>query len=329
MNYSINKILRRVKKYFRNNKFNHFIWKTKNTKSIKKYGLKKIKNYSVVNFSEADDPELVSIAKHEAHRIEKAFYAGYMNTEKSGSYHQSHKNLGEILEILECRSLDLQRKDIIWLKSIYTSFHHMDHFLENGRIQSPTFDNNKLQDYEEFAKTRRSTRTWRDNSFSEDQLFYIGKKLIECARWAPCSGNRQPWFFKILIKQEDKDLLKGIKENHCITAPLVIFVGVHRSSYGAIGTKEQGMYVDGGAAAMQMVMAAHHAGLGSCWNHFCYDFVYSRPKNLPIFKNFYNKLQIPDDIEPIALVAFGTPAFVSPPPLRPPFEALCPDTFNQ
>ena len=40
-------------------------------------------------------------------------------------------------------------------------------------------------------------------------------------------------------------------------------------------------------------------------------------KNVKIFNNFYKSLQIPKNIEPVALIAFGKPAFISPPPLRP------------
>ena len=75
---------------------------------------------------------------------------------------------------------------------------------------------------------------------------------------------------------------------------------------------------------MQMVTTAHYAGLGSCWNHFCKDFVYSRPKNIQIFNTFYKTLEIPKTIEPIAIIAFGKPAFHLAPSLRPTTTAVDP-----
>ncbi|WFB35675.1 nitroreductase family protein [Kiritimatiellota bacterium B12222] len=299
-------------------------WRLTTYATRKKLGLLRIKIYENLTFDHLSTSELMSIAKHEAHRIEKAHYSGYMKTRKCKSYDISYGHVCEILVLLESRGVDMESADIRWLKKVTDYFHRMDEFLEEGKGELPRFDPEKFVEFEQKAKQRRSTRTWGESSFSKAELEEIGRSLIECARWAPCSGNRQPWFFKLLIEPEEKILLRGIKEEHCVSAPLVIFVGVRKSSYGAIGTNEQGMYVDGGAVSMQMVMAAHAAGLGSCWNHFCKDFVYSRPKNLPIFKNFYEKTGIPEDIEPIALIAFGNPAFVSPPPQRPPFEALCP-----
>ena len=101
-----------------------------------------------------------------------------------------------------------------------------------------------------------------------------------------------------------------------------IFIGINKKSYGAIGTKEQGIHIYGAATAMLMISAAYQAGLDSCWNHFCKDFVYSRPKNIKVFNNFYKTLCIPNEIEPIALLAFGIADFISPPPERPPLDFL-------
>jgi len=300
-------------------------WKLQNSGTLRKLGLHECKNYSDVIQTSSDVQEILSIAKHEAHRLEKAFYAGYYdNPEKLKSYQRSHRNLGQAIETLTKTWPDQGRPDIAWLKHVHASFTEMDQFLSEGRGEDLTFIPEKIREYEAFAKTRRSTRTWASHSYSDDELMEFGKQLIRCARWAPCSGNRQPWYFHILVKPEDKKLLRGIKEEHCVNAPLVIFVGIRKNHYGAIGSKEYGIYIDGAAAAMQMIMAAHSAGWGSCWNHFCYDLVYSRQKNVKIFQRFYQRCHIPKEVEPIALVAFGPPAFVSPVPERPPVEVLCP-----
>ena len=307
----------------------HYIyWYIMNYSNIKKYGLNKIKNYNNINFEKASTDELFSIAKHEAHRIEKAFYAGYLNSEKINSYNKSNENVREIIEILYSRDVRIDRKDFKWLQNITDSFHSLGNYLNTNALPVKMFEKHKLIEFLNFAKTRRSTRSWKESDFNHAELTDIARNLIDCAKWAPCSGNRQAWFFKILISDDDKQLLRGIKEEHCINAPLVIFLGMNRDSYGAIGNKEHGIYVDGGAAAMQMITAAHQSGLGSCWNHFCKDFVYSRPKNLSIFNNFLTKMKIPKNIEPISLLAFGIPSFISLPPERPEAHSLCPDLLN-
>jgi nitroreductase len=300
-------------------------WYFLNYFKIRSYGLHCVKNYSKIVFDNKSTQEILSIAKHEAHRIEKACYAGYLKSDKLESYKKSHKNLAKILDILNKRGIPSNRNDIIWLNKICDSFHNIESFLKKESLPPPVFDRLKLASYISIAKSRRSVRSWSKSNFSNEDLLEIAKDLIDCAKWSPCSGNRQPWFFKVLIKESDKSLLVGIKEMHCISAPLIIFVGIRKCSYGAIGNREQGIFVDGAAATMQMVMAAHQAGLGSCWNHFCKDFLYSRPKNIKLFNRFYNQLGISDDIEPISLVAFGIPTFMTMVPERPPAEDLCPD----
>jgi nitroreductase len=302
----------------------YLFWYMYNFSKIRYYGLHHIKKYSKLNFEKLSTQEILSAAKHEAHRIEKAFYAGYLKTSKYSVYNDARETLSKAIHILRKRGEFEGRADSEWLLMIHDSFYTFDKVIAQEKKPPPTFVPKKITEYIDFAKDRRSTRTWAQPNLPEEELFEIAKSLIECAKWSPNSGNRQPWYFKILIKNKEKELLKGIKEEHLIRAPLVIFLGLNRTSYGAIGKREQGIHVDGGAAAMQMIMAAQNAGLGSCWNHFCTDLIYSRPKNLPIFKNFYKKMNIPKDIEPIALLAFGKPAFISPPPERPPFKALCP-----
>ena len=97
--------------------------------------------------------------------------------------------------------------------------------------------------------------------------------MIDAGRWAPNSGDRQPWRFLIMVEQEEKHLLKHIKEQHCYDAPCLIFVGADRRVYGGLGDNEAGLHIDGGAAIMQMVLAAHASHFGVCWNHFSLDLI--------------------------------------------------------
>jgi nitroreductase len=140
--------------------------------------------------------------------------------------------------------------------------------------------------------------------------------MIDAARWAPTSGNRQPWRFLIITRREEKELLMKIKEEHCVTAPLLIFVGMDQRVYGALGKDERGIYIDAGAAAMQMVLLAHKCGLGVCWNHFADDLINSRKVNQDIYRRFARTMGIPEWIAPIAIVAIGIPEFLPPEPAR-------------
>ncbi|ELZ56304.1 NADH dehydrogenase/NAD(P)H nitroreductase [Haloferax sp. ATCC BAA-646] len=170
--------------------------------------------------------------------------------------------------------------------------------------------------FTDLLKSRRSTRTWADNQPSEKRLRKIAYQMIEGAKWAPNSGNRQAWRFKIIIDDEKKKLLDGIKEEHTVSAPLLIFVGMDTRLYGDVADSETSIYLDAGAAIMQMVLTAHNAGLGTCWNHFGKDLIKSRESNKEDYQKFTNRLDIPDYIEPMAIVCVGKPEFIPPIPER-------------
>jgi nitroreductase len=140
--------------------------------------------------------------------------------------------------------------------------------------------------------------------------------MIDAARWAPNSGNRQAWRFRIVDRSAAKELLKPVKEYHCTSAPILVYIGMDERVYGALGTKERSLYIDAGAATMQMVLVAHSANLGACWNHLSDDLLESRSANREAYAEFARHLRIPDFVRPIAIIALGRAAYVSPPPAR-------------
>ena len=53
-------------------------------------------------------------------------------------------------------------------------------------------------DLANLIKTRRSIRTWQDKNVPDQLLL----QAVELATWAPNGGNRQPWFFYIIVNEE-------------------------------------------------------------------------------------------------------------------------------
>jgi nitroreductase len=316
----------KVKKFivqaYNNSALQKLAWSLRHYREIRQSGAHQIKHYAKLDLIHLPDNELLAIAKHEAHRIEKAHYVNMLH-KRIAYYESSHKVLQRCLALLESRmGNDISRPDLTWLNRICNDYPDLSTFVEESNTNPPEPDFKHIEKELEILKSRRSSRVWAANQPPPQTLAAWVKKLVEAATWAPCSGNRQPWYFHFLVEEQDKRLLKGIKEEHCYTAPCVVFVGMDRRAYGALGVSEQGLYVDAGAAAMQMVALATRLGLGSCWNHFCRDLIYSRPKNIKVYKNFTKTLGIPSDIEPVCLLAFGVPAFISPRPERPPVESL-------
>lgn len=269
--------------------------------------------------SNISDEELLSIIQHEAHRIEKAVYNDNLS-EKEEYYNTKSKRIGKCIEILTHeRGYSHDHSIITWAADIQSICNKAEPEWTAEKSSSDSqVDLDNLEKFVDFVEKRRSARVWVDeqNQPSEEQLEMIANMMIEGAKWAPNSGNRQAWRFKIITNDEEKKLLDGIKENHTVSAPLLIFVGMDTRVYGDVADSETSIYLDAGAAIMQMILTAHNAGLGTSWNHFGTDLIRSRKANQKDYREFTNQLNIPDYIEPMAIVCVGVPEFIPPTPAR-------------
>lgn len=260
--------------------------------------------------------QLLALMRHEAHRIEKTIYNDTLE-KKYPIYERKWVRVGRILELLERRGVRGDEPTVVWARQVHAAFDDLPgKFIRPGSTPGRPMDLPAVNRFLELVRTRRSVRVWADEQPGPEALEALARSLIDAARWAPTSGNRQPWRFKILIDPERRALLRGLKEAHCVEAPLLVFVGMDTRVYGALGREERGVYIDAGAAVMQMVLAAHSGGFGVCWNHFADDLVHSRPSNEVAYARFASELGIGPHIAPVAVVAVGRPAFIPPVPAR-------------
>ena len=230
---------------------------------------------------------------------------------------------GVFVALLRQRGFDTSEATVAWADNIATQFAELERtFIKPNSTAPKPVDTSQADQIIGLVASRRSSRVWADEQPANEALVAFAKKMIEAGRWAPNSGDRQPWRFLIMVEKPEKHLLKHVKEQHCYDAPCLIFVGADKRFYGGLGDNEAGLHIDGGAAIMQMVLAAHASHFGVCWNHFSRDLIESRPKNGEIYRNFAAKMQIPDHIEPIAIVAFGQAAFHPPVPPRMAVDSL-------
>ena len=247
------------------------------------YRILKRKNNSSNNIfkklSELSNEQLLSLMRHESHRIEKTIYNNILES-KYSTYLEKWKKLNVIYQILENRGYDLNEPTIVWSRKIYDAFDKLEQdFIQKNSLPASKFAPDLAVPFIEFLRARRSVRVWAEEQPDVQELEQMAYNMIDAARWAPTSGNRQPWRFLTLIKPEEKELLTGIKENHCISAPLLIFIGMDTRLYGAFGESERSIYIDAGAAIMQMVLIANNCGLGVCWNHFADDLMLLESQN--------------------------------------------------
>lgn len=187
---------------------------------------------------------------------------------------------------------------------------------------------------------RRSVRRFRSVRPGRELVL----KVLEAAVWAPSAHNSQPWRFILVDEFEVRRRLAdrmagawlrdmrrdGVPEvealgrvksetyERILEAPLLILVCLDTTKLHTYPDErrqaaERTLGVQSVAAAVQnMLLAAYTLGLGSCWlcaPLFCKDEV-------------REVLEIPEYVEPQAMVVAGYPAEEPEPPQRSPLRSV-------
>ena len=123
-----------------------------------------------------------------------------------------------------------------------------------------------MPDLFSLIKNRYSTRRFKPDPVSPE----IIEKLLEAACWAPSAGNLQPWFFYVVGKQKDKEMLAtaALNQHFVAQAPICIVVCAEpERSARVYGNRGRYLYCyqDTAAAAQNILLAAVDFGLGACW----------------------------------------------------------------
>jgi nitroreductase len=157
----------------------------------------------------------------------------------------------------------------------------------------------------EALRNRRSVRAFRPDPVPEETL----RDLVEIANWAPSAGNLQSRDF-ILVRDPmtRKALAVAARDQEFLAeAPAVVVVCANaRRVEGKYGRRGRDLYMiqDAAAATQNLMLAAHAAGLGTCWVG-AFDEAAVR-----------ELLGIPAGVRPVALVPVGRPAETPEPPSR-------------
>lgn len=113
---------------------------------------------------------------------------------------------------------------------------------------------------------RRSVRRFSEEEVPDATI----TRILEAALQAPSAGNLQPWKFYLVKNPEKKRALgqAAWQQEFIATAPAVIVVcalpELVASHYGPRG-RELYVIQDTAAAIMNLLLAAHAVGVGSCW----------------------------------------------------------------
>ena len=140
---------------------------------------------------------------------------------------------------------------------------------------------------------RRSIRKYTGKKIDPETI----RELLTAAMYAPSAVNRQPWHFVVI---DDRRVMGQIMEIHPYAAMLrtashaIVVCGDEQLQHG-----EGYWVVDCGAATQNLLLSAHALGVGGCW-------VGLHPRE-GRKRDISRLLDLPEHIQPFALVALGFP----------------------
>ena len=114
----------------------------------------------------------------------------------------------------------------------------------------------------ELARNRYSCRSYLSKSVEEEKLDYI----MECVRLAPSAVNKQPWRFRRVTSDSDKQkLCQCYNREWFSTAPVYVIASIlHDEEWVRADGKHHGN-IDIAIAVEHLCLAATEQGLGTCW----------------------------------------------------------------
>lgn len=135
------------------------------------------------------------------------------------------------------------------------------------------------------VRTVLAVRSYQDKPIPPD----VVHQILEAGRLTGSSMNLQPWHFIVVEERATLEALGALARTgpYVAQAPLAIIVAVEKTRFGVS---------DGSRAIQSMVLTAWSEGIGSNW----IGFSGMQPVN--------ELLGIPDDLDVLAVLAFGYPA---------------------
>lgn len=148
-------------------------------------------------------------------------------------------------------------------------------------------------DVSQVVQLRRSIRNYQDREIKKEKL----NKVLEAARLAPSSNNRQQWKF-IVVKEKDtkKKLAVAASNQSSVAQAPIVIVACATESQSIMQCGQPAYSVDVSIAVSFIILQAWELGLGTCWIG-----AFDEP-------GVKETLGIPDNIRVVAITPLGYPA---------------------
>jgi nitroreductase len=164
-------------------------------------------------------------------------------------------------------------------------------------------------------RTRRSVRAYAEAVPPKAFL----EQLIEVGRWAPTPGNMQSLRFVTIRNPANLSVLRDVSPGfpRPATSAIVICSDARDAERYSGTTRLAFVAEEASMAAQNMLLVAHAMGFGSCLVGS-----FSRA-------GVARALRLPEDVEPVLIVAVGVPSQQPLPPPRKPVESIVYDEMYQ
>jgi nitroreductase len=172
--------------------------------------------------------------------------------------------------------------------------------------------------FESVVVGRRSIREWTSDAVEIEDI----KRILNVAKWAPSSCNRQLWQTLLVEEESDKKfLLDYFPNKFWVKAPILLLVVMNSEGYGR--TEKHFAYLDGAAFIQNILLVLSDNKYGACWIGFKgWDTLGNMYLNKERYDRFYKHFQLERSQVPISIVAIGRPAITAKAPPRQSIENI-------
>jgi nitroreductase len=147
-------------------------------------------------------------------------------------------------------------------------------------------------------QSRRAVRAYAAEPVGDEAI----RRIVEAARWASSASNRRIHRYLVVRDPARLRLLRALSPGMRTVPPAAIVVCTDQSKARQAGVKldrDPTTWIDVGTAAMNMMLAAHELGLGTC------PVTSFSPCGIGV------ALDLPDEIVPELLLTLGRPALAT------------------
>lgn len=149
-------------------------------------------------------------------------------------------------------------------------------------------------EFSELIQKRYSVRAYLPTPVENDKL----QKVLEAARIAPTAANRQPFQLIVIHTMGREDELRHLYHREWFIQAPIIICAVGLTSQAWVRGADGANYaeIDVAIALDHLILEATNQGLGTCW------IAAYNPDAVR------QALNLPEDVEPIAMTPLGYPA---------------------